>query len=429
MNTGELLDDVTAFVGRYVVLPDEAERIAIALFTLHTWAFGAAHATPYLVVVSPERRTGKTRLLDVLRVLVREPWYATSPTEAVLFRKISRDRPTLLLDEIDAIFGSAGERTEPVRAILNAGNRAGASVPRCVGKGSELVDFEVFCAKVLAGIRTNRLPDTIVDRAIVIRMKRRHAGEPVDRFRVRRASEQASDLGLWLEDWSGRHTAALADAEPDLPDELNDRAMDAWEPLVAIADLAGGEWPARARAAAIALSGNGDEDDATYGAQLLTAIKATMNGRDKIPTAELLRGDQRGRRAAVRRLERRQGDQRTGSRAVPQAVRRPPAQAACRGGDHPRLPRRRPERRLPAVCPAGAGTSGTRGTRTPHRAAPTPMNTGMFRMFRMFRPAQDMTPMGTSGTSCSSPPTDCRSTLRWRTTSANEVPGRQDRCA
>ncbi len=287
-DTAPLLDQVTRFVARYVVLPGEAERTALSLFVLHTWAFDAAHATPYLVVVSPERRTGKTRLLEVLTVLVREPWHATSPTEAVLFRKIAKDKPTLLLDEIDAIFGSASERTEPVRAILNAGNRAGAKVPRCIGKGSELVDFPVFCAKVLAGIDTGRLPDTIIDRAIVIRMKRRHAGEPVDRLRIRKASEQAIDLGLWLEDWAVRHVGALTDAEPELPEALNDRAMDAWEPLAAIADLAGGEWSARARKAAVALSGNGNEDDATYGTQLLSAIRATMDGRDKIPTAELL---------------------------------------------------------------------------------------------------------------------------------------------
>ncbi len=287
-DTGRLLDAIDEFVGRYVVLPGEAERTAVALFVAHTWAFDASHATPYLVVVSPERRTGKTRLLEALTVLAREPWHATSPTEAVLFRKIAKDKPTLLLDEIDAIFGSATERTEPVRAILNAGNRAGASVPRCVGKGSELVDFSVFSPKVLAGIDTGRLPDTITDRAVVIRMKRRHAGEPVQRFRIRSAIAEAADVNLWLEDWAGRHVGALTEAEPGLPAELGDRAMDAWEPLVAIADLAGDEWTGRARSAAVALSGNGAEEEATYGTQLLQAIAATMDGRERIATAELL---------------------------------------------------------------------------------------------------------------------------------------------
>jgi hypothetical protein len=243
----ELLDSIDAFVARYVVLPGEHEAVAVALFILHTWAIDGAHATPYLLVISPEKRSGKTRLLEVLGLLVRAPWHTSSTSEAALFRKIERDKPTLLLDEIDAIFGSNTERTEPLRAVLNAGNRRGVTVTRCVGNDHEIADFGVFCAKVLAGIdKDRRLPETIRDRAVTIRMRRRHDAEPVERFRERKAQEHADPIRDGARAWAAAKTADLIDAEPHLPEGLGDRAGDAWESLLAIADLAGGEWPARA---------------------------------------------------------------------------------------------------------------------------------------------------------------------------------------
>ena len=194
-DTGELLEQIIELMGRYVVLPGDAETVAVALYVLHTWALDGAHATPYLLAVSPEKRSGKTRLLEVLALLVRRPWRTNSTSEAAMFRKIERDAPTLLLDEIDAIFGSNSERTEPLRAILNSGNRRGVTVTRCVGKEHEVAEFSVWCAKVLAGIdRDRRLPDTIRDRAITIRMRRRHDAEPVERFRQRKAEGLATPI-------------------------------------------------------------------------------------------------------------------------------------------------------------------------------------------------------------------------------------------
>src|SRR5207253_2536029 len=120
-------------------------------------------------------------------LLVREPWHTNSTSEAAMFRKIAKDAPTLLLDEIDAVFGSSSERTEPLRAILNSGNRRGVTVTRCVGKDHEVADFSVFCPKVLAGIdKGRRVPETIRDRSISIAMRRRHSGENVARFRERK---------------------------------------------------------------------------------------------------------------------------------------------------------------------------------------------------------------------------------------------------
>jgi hypothetical protein len=289
-STAELLGRVVVLVGRFIVLPSEAAAKALALFVLHTWAIAAANATLYIAFVSAEKQSGKTRGLEVLALIVREPWHTLSATEAALFRKIEQDEPCLLLDEIDAIFGSNSERTEPLRAVLNAGNRRGAKATRVVGQGTkmEVRDFSVFCPKVLAGIDTGRLPETVQDRSVVLRMKRRRPGESVERLRFRFVEPEAKELRAHLETWAASVGDNLRDAVPELPDGLSDRACDAWEPLLAIADLAGGDWPARARAAALELSTLGDADEIGRGAQLLGAIKQAMDGRAETSTAELL---------------------------------------------------------------------------------------------------------------------------------------------
>lgn len=145
---------------------------------------------------------------------------------------------------MDAIFGPKAREHEGLRALLNAGNRRGTRVPRCVGPSQALVDFAIFCAKALAGI--GDLPDTVADRSIPIRLKRKAPGEAVERFRRRHAEADAEPLRARVASWAADHLDGLAIAEPVLPLELNDRAADAWEPLLAIADRAGADWPARA---------------------------------------------------------------------------------------------------------------------------------------------------------------------------------------
>jgi hypothetical protein len=288
-DTATLLHDVEQFLGRFVVLPSKPAGAALSLFVLHTYAFEAAEQTPYLLLTSPERRSGKTRLLEVLELLVRKPWRVAGASESALFRKLEQDTPTLLLDEIDAIFGRATEQTEPLRAVLNAGNRRGACVARVIGKGKEMqvADFGVYSPKVLAGITSNRLSDTLTDRSVGIQMRRRRDDEHVDRFHLRDVEPIAAALCEALEEWAQDALPALEAARPELPTELTDRQADAWEPLFAIADMTGGDWPSRTRQAARELAPT-DADDAGYGTQLLGALRAAMTG-DHVPTAELLK--------------------------------------------------------------------------------------------------------------------------------------------
>jgi hypothetical protein len=286
--TVTLLDGVEGILSRFVVLPSPEAMVAVQLFVLHTWAINAAYATPYLAVVSAERQSGKTKFLEVLELLVRNPWLTASASESALFRTIEADCPTLLLDEVDAIFGSNTDRTEPLRALLNAGNKRRTTVSRCVPPKFEARKFSTFCPKILSGIDTGKLPETITDRAITLHMKRRHAGEHVERLRYRFAEQDTEQLREELRVWGESATETLSASNPSLPDGLSDRAGDAWEPLLAIADTAGDHWGERARTAALALSGLTEDGELGRGAQLLGAIRAAMGDEHAIPSAELL---------------------------------------------------------------------------------------------------------------------------------------------
>ncbi len=273
---GGVLEDLVAFVRRYVVLRDE-QATAIALWVAHTYVYERGDQSPILAVTSAERRSGKSRLFDVLELLVAHPWRCVRPSEAVLFRKIDRDHPTLMVDEGDTLWADRSGAFEGLRAIFNAGNRRGSPIPRVVVKGRGemvLVDFDIFCPKAIAGI--GGLPATVVDRAIVIRMTRRRQGELVDRLRERLARRAAEPLRKGLAaPFEGLETLTVA--EDLLPAELDDRARDGWEPLLAIADAAGGAWPLRARAAAVLLAV--DREDAAEDTESL-ALRLLRDLRD-----------------------------------------------------------------------------------------------------------------------------------------------------
>jgi hypothetical protein len=285
----QLLAEVERFVQRFVVM-SPAQAAAVALWVVHTHLFEVFVVSPYLGVTSAEKRSGKTRLLRVLELLCARPWRVIMPTEAVVYRKIARDSPTLLLDEVDAIFGR-GREHEPLRALLNAGNEPGAKVPRCAGpQRDRLEEFEIFCPKALAGI--GNLPDTVADRTVAIRLKRRSGGERAERFRPRLVKPEAEALKERIAAWCDGNTDALRIAEPEVPEELDDRIADSWEPLLAIADLVGGPWPQRSRSAALALSGSDGRDDASRGVQLLADIRRLFAhaGGDRVTTRALIEG-------------------------------------------------------------------------------------------------------------------------------------------
>jgi hypothetical protein len=137
-------------------------------------------STPRLAFLSAESESGKTRALEITELLVPNPVQAVNVSPSYLFRKVGGEEgATILFDEIDTVFGPKAKDNEELRGLLNAGHRQGAVAGRCTVKGKETVTEEIpaYAAVALAGI--GWLPDTILSRSIIVRMRRRHAGEKV----------------------------------------------------------------------------------------------------------------------------------------------------------------------------------------------------------------------------------------------------------
>lgn len=269
-----LLTEVVAFVRSYVVLTP-SQAVILALWVLHTYAIAAADATPYIYISSPEKRSGKTRLLEVLELIVFDPWLTGRTTVASLVRKVAKDGATLLLDETDAAFKGDGNYGEALRQILNIGYARSGKSSLCLpeGRGYDVAGLHVFGPKALAGLE-GHLPDTVLDRSIQIRLKRRTNREHVDRFRRRRADARAQPLRAALAAWSATAVDDLRDRHVDLPEALSDRAQDVAEALLAIADLAGSGWPDKARSAIVQLMCNDEVEDVSVRVTLLADILA-----------------------------------------------------------------------------------------------------------------------------------------------------------
>jgi hypothetical protein len=271
----EILNRTFRFIGRFVALTEKQARV-VTLWTAHTHAVTAADCTPYLDINSPEKQSGKTRLLEVVETLVDKPWLTGRVTAAVLIRKTDAVKPTLLLDESDAAFGAEKEYAEALRGVLNTGYRRGGQASCCIGQGAntDFKDFSTFCPKAIAGI--GKLPDTVADRSIPIRLKRARRGI-VEKFRRREIDQEASEIKSLLAAWCEANLERLRAARPKIPDTLSDRQADCCEPLLAIAELAGGDWPEAAREAVI---GEGQADD-SISVKLLLDIKSILEPRDE----------------------------------------------------------------------------------------------------------------------------------------------------
>jgi hypothetical protein len=293
-NLAALLREISRFIRRFVVFQDDRYADVLALWVIHTWAFEASDSTPYIWVASPEMGSGKTRLLEVLELLVRMPWHVVEPSEPVTFRMIDMYMPTLLLDEIDVIFSKDrhGDTQTGLRGIMNAGYRRGAYIPRAENFGKDLTNFKIYCPKAFAGIG-HALPDTVIDRSIKIPLTRKRRDERVERFSQRR-------VGLEVNAEDGiRHRLAAAAAAADeflrewrewVPEEFllsSDRHAEVWEPLFAIAEAAGEEWHVKARELAHWTSDQRAKDPSP-GVLLLQHIKEAFGDQEQIASVVLL---------------------------------------------------------------------------------------------------------------------------------------------
>jgi putative DNA primase/helicase len=257
----QLLADLTATLGRHVVL-SEHQRLAVALWIMHTHALGCADHSPRLHISSPVKRCGKTVLLHTVAAMVPRALATENISTAALFRLLEMHRPTMLIDEADTFVRD----NEDLRGLLNAGHARNGRVVRVVGDSHEPRSFGVWGAVALAGI--GEIPPTIEDRSVTIALRRRRKEEGIERLGRNRdhLTVLAHRIARWIADNSSRFSD-----DPLLPDELNDRAQDNWRPLIAIADAISSAAGQRARAAALALE-NEAADAEEAGVMLLADV-------------------------------------------------------------------------------------------------------------------------------------------------------------
>jgi hypothetical protein len=269
-----MLNQVYAFLGRFVAYPSIHAWVAHALWILHAHLMDRWESTPRIAFLSAEPASGKSRALEVTEDLVPRALITVNVSPAYVFRKVGDENgpPTVLFDEIDTVFGPKAKDNEEIRGWLNAGHRRGATAGRCIMRGKivETEELLAYCAVAVAGL--GNLPDTILTRSVIVRMRRRHAGETVEPFRHRIHSRQALKIRMEIEAWAGGQPTQIE--WPDMPDAVQDRDADVWEPLIAVADLVGGEWPKRARDAAVALVAESKDNEPSLGIRLLTDIKS-----------------------------------------------------------------------------------------------------------------------------------------------------------
>jgi hypothetical protein len=283
-----LLDEIERYIRRFAVLTPEQSAI-LAVYVLHTHVLTAGRFTPYLQIWSAVMQSGKTRVLELLQLLVHNPWLTGRVSAAALIRKIAKSNPTLLLDESDAAFGADKEYSETLRGILNSGFQKGGCANVCVKKNGEwdVQELPVFGCKVIAGIGMEKLPATVRDRSIPIEMRRRSEGESVEDFDTDDEIEATRPIRERIAAWAQQNGSRLRSwPKPEKLPGLRDRQRDICNPLLKIAEIAGGNWPSRLADALTKILGTRGDDE-SIGSVLLTDIRNIFAEREKMFSEDL----------------------------------------------------------------------------------------------------------------------------------------------
>lgn len=289
-----VLDQVAEFVARFVAFPDAHCLPVVTLWAAHTWAADAFYVTPRLILDSAEPGSGKTRVLELLNLFCRDPEMVLSPTTAAIFRLLADKPYSLLFDETDAIFNSKNAGNyEDLRALLNAGYKRTATIPRCVGdaKSMKVQRFKVFAPVALAGL-AGSMPATVTTRAVTVHMRMRAPDEEVEPFEEEDAEAESAPIRDALSAWAALPgTVDAVRVRPLLPAGVVDRAAEVWRPLVAMADAAGGPWPELARAACRAFVLDRGPEAVSLGVRLLGDLRGIFArlDADRLPSVDLVR--------------------------------------------------------------------------------------------------------------------------------------------
>ena len=296
--TKHVLDHVELYLRDYLSLSTDHDYPTVAAWTAHTHLLPLLDTSPRLAIFSPEYGCGKSVLMEVVGFVSHDPVMLANTSPAFIYRKVdsAEHAPTLLLDEADTVFTSnAGESAQDLRGLINSGYRRGATVGRVSGpQRDKLQEFRTFSPLALAGRGRDSVPESVMTRSVIVPMRKMKRGDRLKPWKRRDAEPRGFDLRESLAEWAAVYLDSGPLTYPDLPEAITGRDAEVWEPLVMVADLAGGEWPARLRAAALAQvhAGRESDPDAVPWARRLLMDARTVwpdsEQTDRISTADLI---------------------------------------------------------------------------------------------------------------------------------------------
>lgn len=244
----DLVNRLTEIFSSHVFFKDNRIPALLAIWTMGTYLYQIFSSYGYLWVTSPVKRCGKSLLLDLLSHLCyNATGRMVTPSEAAIFRIVDANNATLIIDEVEALRSKDREKNAGLLSLINAGFQRNSVVPRMEAHGKSFIInyFDTYSPKVLAGI--NSVVDTIEDRAFRILMARKRKGEQVNRFNLRKCESSLAllvdDLHLWAQQNAAKVAVEYEIVDSTSLENLDDRAKDIWEPILAIGGVVKKEKP------------------------------------------------------------------------------------------------------------------------------------------------------------------------------------------
>jgi putative DNA primase/helicase len=280
VDTRALLSELETQFRRYIIVHREPVAVVITLWICFAWCHEVATYSPILVIQGADTATAKTTASKVVALLTPRAHVIAEPRGATLYRLVDHYHPTLIVDDADKLL----PRRPDLAHIMNVCWTRGVKIPR-VDAGGNVHHYDPFCPKLLNGIDlTAHLDKATQTRCITAELLPKLAGEKVANFRHAIRDERFLMLRRKLMRWAADNMSVLANADPTMPEALDDRQQMNWEVMLAIADLAGGDWPAKARAAAIKLAR--ERDEPSQGKRLLAAFRSLFHEHGSLLTSQ-----------------------------------------------------------------------------------------------------------------------------------------------
>lgn len=295
-----LVDDIQKFIKRFSWFDTSSfdYSLPLALWVIGTQLYTDFDAYPYLVITSATKRSGKTRLSEILSFISANPVSSGAMTPASMFKTMADERPTIFIDEAESL---SSEAASNMRTVLNMGYRKGQKVRRV--KGEQVMEYEVYCPKVFVLI--GDVYDTLKDRSIIVRMRRATVAVEMERFVFEPTKAEGAVLRDRIAEWIEENHSALIDSFVKFQgiDFLTDRDEEIWTPLFVICQMIAPEKLAELQRLAVDIATEKTQDsrrytelenqeskiaDDEYATRLLRDVCEIVDGKKYLPTSEIL---------------------------------------------------------------------------------------------------------------------------------------------